>query len=65
MSYVIIRLSVCDRCEQAWLPRQKHIRQHPEEAKTCGKCKSTFWNQNDKTVEADQVPPVSKFFQSK
>jgi hypothetical protein len=47
------------------LPRQKHIRQHPEEAKTCGKCKSTFWNQNDKTVEADQVPPVSKFFQSK
>lgn len=58
MSFVIMRLPVCDRCGEPWLPRQKEIRKHPDTARTCGKCKSTFWNQNDETVIANQVPPI-------
>jgi len=43
---VTIRLPLCDRCGEIWLPQKGETRRNPKLVKRCGKCKSPSWNRS-------------------
>jgi hypothetical protein len=45
---VTIRLPLCDRCGELWLPQKGETRTNPELVNRCGKCKSPNWNRSSR-----------------
>lgn len=43
---VTIRLPLCDKCGEIWLPRKDKTRNKPERTDRCSKCKSPDWNRS-------------------
>jgi DNA-directed RNA polymerase subunit M/transcription elongation factor TFIIS len=53
---VTIRVPLCDRCGEIWLPTKGASRDNPELVLRCSKCKSPNWNRSgrpDKTLSQE------------
>jgi hypothetical protein len=45
---VTIRLPLCDRCGELWLPQKGETRTNPALVNRCSKCKSPNWHRSSR-----------------